>query len=204
MQGVTTMMNAERIIYIIYTLFFALFMVSIIAVPFLAFENDMKAVYDAFAPACHQKLSRSLCLFSQEGGYWIADCKEQNWKYVGGESDRDIKVEETGITGYKFPVCARDMALYGFIVIGAVLYPFIIGIDNRKVYPAIYLIAALVPIGIDGGLQFFSQLHLLPFEYESINSVRMATGAIAGFAASFYAIPILVNLFSVPKTRKTR
>jgi uncharacterized membrane protein len=53
-----------------------------------------------------------------------------------------------------------------------------------------------VPIGLDGGLQLASDTGLVAFAYESTNMIRVITGGIAGLAASFYAIPVLMNMFS--------
>ena len=51
----------------------------------------------------------------------------------------------------------------------------------------------MIPIGIDGGLQFISDLGVVPLAYESTNMLRLLTGAIAGIVASFYAIPLIMN-----------
>jgi len=40
-----------------------------------------------------------------------------------------------------------------------------------------------------------SEFGFLPFVYESTNAMRLFTGFLAGFAASLYAIPILMNMF---------
>ncbi len=100
------------------------------------------------------------------------------------------------MTGFKVPVCARDVGLYLSMLFGGLVYPLVRRINDRYVYPAIYLVIAMVPIGIDGTVQLLSDIGLLPFVYESTNELRLITGFIAGFVAAFYAIPILVNLAS--------
>ncbi|HSB47583.1 MAG TPA: DUF2085 domain-containing protein [Candidatus Bilamarchaeum sp.] len=188
-------MENARIVYALYMGFFALLMGSILITPYLAFSSDMGGVYGAFAATCHQKLSRSLCLFNGAGGYWIGDCVPQTGAYV--ENDRtQIRVQNDSVTGYKLPVCSRDIGLYGAMLLGGLIYPFVKKIGDRKVYPAIWLVVAIVPLGLDGSIQLVSELGLLPFVYESTNLIRLLTGAIAGIAAAFYAIPILVNIFS--------
>ena len=162
--------------------------------PLLAFDNDMGAAYAAFSVSCHQKLSRSLCLFSDGEGYWIADCTPQEGEYVATQTDRsEVRVTYDGAIGLKMPVCSRDIGLYAAMLIGGLLYPLARKLDD-KVPPAIFLILALVPIRLDGGVQIVSEIGILPFVYESTNAVRLATGAIAGLAAAFYAVPILTNL----------
>jgi uncharacterized membrane protein len=199
-------MDGPRLAYAAYMLFFLLLCGSAIVVPLMAFNGDAGWAYDAFAPTCHQKLSRSLCLFhGPEGGpYWIADCTPQDGRYVGGFGDHEEVgiVNGEGATGYKMPYCSRDFGIYGAMLLAGLAYPFVRRLDERALYPAAWLLLAIVPIAIDGGLQIATEIDkplfhadLLPFDYESTNAVRLATGAIAGFASSFYAIPILANLF---------
>ena len=190
-------MKNSMLAYLAYMLFFALLMGAIIITPLLSFKEDMGVYYNAFSYTCHQKISRSLCLFSGSSGYWIGDCTPQNGTFVDTIEDRlQIKEVYGSVIGYKMPVCSRDIGLYLAMLIGGLAYPFCRRIDDRRVMPAKYLVAAMVPLGIDGTVQLLSDLGLLPFAYESTNELRLITGAIAGVAAAFYAIPILVNLVS--------
>jgi len=190
-------MNRSHIIYLSYLLFFVIFVGSIFVIPLLAFDHDMTYFYDVLSNTCHQKLSRSLCIFSDTTSYWIGDCTAQTGDYVPGGTDRHIiSVEGSGFIGYKMPVCARDVGIYVAMLLGALAYPLMRDINDRRVYHAIYLIIAIIPIGFDGGLQLGSDIGILPFAYESTNLIRLITGGIAGFASSIYAIPVLVNMFS--------
>ncbi len=187
-------MERVRAVYLGYLAFFLILTCSVFAVPLLAFDNDMGAAYAAFSVTCHQKLSRSLCLFNDGEGYWVADCTPQEGRYVTTPADRsEVRVSYDGAVGLKMPVCSRDIGLYSAMLVGGLLYPLARRLED-DVPPAIFLILALVPIGIDGGIQIVSEIGILPFVYESTNAVRLATGAIAGLAAAFYAVPILTNL----------
>ncbi len=189
-------MNRAQLVYAAYMVFFTLLVGLVFITPLLAFEQDMELAYGAFSYTCHQKLSRSLCLFN-DGGYAISDCAPQQGNYITDPSDKtSIRVEKDGVVGYKLPVCSRDIALYAAMLLGGLLYPLARELDDKGVYPAIFLVIAIIPIGIDGGLQFISDIGLLPFVYESTNLIRLITGGIAGLAAAFYAIPILVNIAS--------
>ena len=189
-------MERVQAVYLVYLAFFLILTGSILAVPLLAFDNDMGAAYAAFSVTCHQKLSRSLCIFSGGDGYWIGDCTPQEGTFVTSPTDRsDIMVAYEDAKGFKMPVCSRDIGLYAAMLVGGALYPLARRLED-DVPPAIFLILALVPIGIDGGVQIISEIGILPFVYESTNAVRLATGAIAGLAAAFYAVPILTNLVS--------
>ena len=207
-------MERAHIAYAAYMAIFIILAGSALAVPFLAFTQDMGGAYAAFGPTCHQKLSRPLCVFqgapvagAVEGtalSYWVADCTPQGGGYISDYLDRKaVRVETEGATGYKMPICARDFGIYGAMLLAGALYPFIRRLDSRAMYPAAYLILSLVPIALDGGLQMATELDrpllgsdIIPFEYESTNAMRLFTGAIAGAAASFFAIPVLVNIFT--------
>jgi len=190
-------MKRAELIYLAYLAFLLIFCASLFIPPLLSFsdeENGRKA-YALFSPLCHQKLSRSICIFHDQLGYYIDDCTPQNGSFVPNDQ-RLISSERNGSIGYKFPVCSRDVGIYFAMLLGAAAYPLIRRIEDEKIPPPIYLIIALIPIALDGGIQFLSDLGILPFVYESTNIVRLITGGISGFVASIYVIPILVNLFS--------
>ncbi|VVC04107.1 Uncharacterised protein [Candidatus Bilamarchaeum dharawalense] len=189
-------MKSEYIIYIAYVVFFLLLVGAAIYVPILAFNEDATGGYVAFSYTCHQKISRSLCIFNTDNSLWIGDCTLQNGTFIDSRQDRTTTRVETGSTiGYKIPICARDLGIYTAMLLAALVYPFVRKIDDTHVYPAIFLIIAIVPLGLDGTVQLLSELGILPFIYESTNMTRLLTGLLAGFAATFYAIPILMNMF---------
>ncbi len=193
-------MERRHLIYLTYVIFFAALTGLMVAAPLLAFGGDGKALYDAFAYTCHQKLSRSLCVFSDGAAYWLGDCTPQDGTLVNTAADRTAeKVSAGGITGYKMAACARDFGIYGAMLLAALVYPLVRPVGERKVWPAIWLVAALVPIGLDGGIQLLSETGLLPFVYESTNAMRLLTGTLAGFAATFYALPLLMSMFDGDK-----
>ncbi|MBU0532218.1 DUF2085 domain-containing protein [Candidatus Micrarchaeota archaeon] len=190
-------MEGEKIIYAIYTLFFLILVGSIVLTPLLAFDNDVNSIYKAFSYTCHQKLSRTLCVFKDVESLWIADCTPQTGDYTPGfDERREITVEMDGAIGYKMPVCSRDWGLYAAMLLGTLVYPIVREIKERKMLPPILLVIAIMPLAVDGGLQLISEMGFLPFIYESTNAIRLFTGIVAGFAASLYAIPTLINMFT--------
>ena len=198
-------MEREHIVYGAYLLFFIIFMGLILATPILSFTGDTKLLYTAFSYTCHQKISRSVCIFKDAKGYFMADCLPQNGVFISDANDRtQIRTEINGVVGYKMPVCARDLGLYIAMLAGGLTYPFVRKLNSKEVWPAIWLVVAIIPLGIDGTVQLLSELGFLPFVYESTNLMRMLTGAIAGFVATFYAIPLLINLITPngPKENK--
>jgi uncharacterized membrane protein len=185
-------MERYKVAYAGYIAILAVFVGIIFITPILAASQDMGGVYKALAFTCHQKISRSICIFTDGR---IADCLAQNGTFVTGSSDRTaIEVHEDSIAGFKMPVCARDVGLYVAMLIGGLAYPFLRKLDSTTLYPAVFLVIAIVPLGIDGTVQLVSELGFLPFVYESSNLIRLLTGIIAGFAASMYAVPLIVGI----------
>jgi len=102
--------------------------------------------------------------------------------------------------GYKMALCERDIAIYGFVLIGSVLYAFL---RRRWEIPALPLWAFIVvgvgPIALDGFSQLFSQyavatdaLSFLGQIFslrESTPFLRTLTGALFGFTLVWMAYP---------------
>ena len=187
--------------YIKKNLGFLIFIIGIGIFDFLIFITPIMAMlgmneitdglYFGFSFTCHQLNSRSLCLFENQT---IASCTEYKQKVDYAKTNYVIKENKIG---YKFPVCSRDIGIYFSMLLGAIVF----GIINRKnlnttkIPPIIFLILAMVPIGIDG----LGQLIGL---WESSNFIRLLTGFIIGIVSPFYAIPIL-NHLSISDKEKT-
>jgi len=189
-------MDRAQVIYSIYAVCLAVFLGLMLFTPMIAFsdENAAAPLYSAFSYTCHQKISRSQCLFPDNS---IRDCTNQTGEYVLDDR-RNISAHYDSIIGYKLPVCARDVGIYFFMFLAAVVYPFVFKLDNRKILPPLLLVLAIAPLAIDGGLQMFSDIgmDLLGFPYESTNMIRLLTGAIAGVAVTVYALPIANRMFN--------
>ncbi len=156
--------------------------------PYLAFQNNPIANFlydDVFSYICHQKISRSFCLFRDDFGYHVEDCLPQT-----GEYRNDLRTEKSAnhaeFVGYKFPVSARDMSIYIGMFTGGLALLLTGKANSRIVPPAIFFILALVPIGIDGISQSILNWR------ESTNFIRAISGFIAGFATGIYA-PLILN-----------
>ncbi len=68
----------------------------------------------------------------------------------------------------QMPFCARDVGLFVGLAAASGVATFV----RYKINP-LFVLAGLVPIGIDGGLQLVTS-------YESNNALRLATGLLAG------------------------
>ncbi|MEM4554608.1 MAG: DUF2085 domain-containing protein [Candidatus Anstonellaceae archaeon] len=161
---------------------------AILLTAFLASEAHpiAKDMYMAFSPTCHQLTSRSLCLFKHDldGTFSIGDCLP-----VSTFSPSKVEVVfYPDKTAFKFPVCSRDMAIYFFMLLAVLLLPVFQKIETTKLPPKLVLIAAAVPIAIDGVGQLFAL-------WESTNLVRIATGGLIGFVMPFYILPIANTIY---------
>ncbi|MCX8196818.1 MAG: DUF2085 domain-containing protein [Candidatus Micrarchaeota archaeon] len=156
---------------------------------FLAAQgNDLAHhLYFLFSPSCHQLTSRSLCLFKYDASerWELADCLPVS-RFSPSKANVVFYPEKTG---FKLPVCSRDAAIYLFMLVGALLLPFFRSIESKAWPNKLILLAAAIPIGIDGTGQFLGL-------WESTNAVRIATGALIGFVLPFFILPILNALFS--------
>ena len=101
------------------------------------------------------------------------------------------------VFGAQMPVCARDIGIYGGMLLGALAFPFVFGMRSTKLLPLWMFVGAMIPIGIDGGVQLVSGHFPLPIigVYESTNPVRLATGLFMGVTMSVYAIPLLNGIW---------
>ncbi|MCX8198269.1 MAG: DUF2085 domain-containing protein [Candidatus Micrarchaeota archaeon] len=172
------------LVYASFLLFLAAFNASIFIAPLLLMENAAGAelIYAAFSPTCHQLTSRSLCIFkhSDGGSLSIGNCYErQDYRYL-----RENVVLRQGKAGYKLPVCARDLGIYLSMLFGAIILPFFQKPSSQEFPSKWILVAAAIPIGLDGATQLLGLR-------ESSNELRLATGAIIGVVLPFFVLPIL-------------
>ena len=170
--------------YIIYMIIILLFAAPILVTPVFLYnhENAFNKMQTLYAFACHQLTSRSYCYFPEKGA--VEDCYSSS-EY---KPNKEAIVEKNGLDGYKFPVCARDLGIYFFMILGG-FFVFAISKQEEMVPPSpLWLILALIPIGLDGGTQLLGMR-------ESTNLIRFITGAIAGFVMPFYIVPILNRIF---------
>lgn len=185
--------------------FFNLFIFIFVGLPFLA-PTLMKlgaslpanVIYRMYGPPfCHQLAYRSWFLFGEQSNY-PRDVFQQ---YTGIETSvntaqsllaaRDFTGNEQ--MGYKVAYCQRDIAIYGFILIGGLVYS--LPPVRRRLKPLHWLgwvLLGIVPIGLDGFTQLFSQAlplgEMLPFR-ESNPFLRTLTGGLFGLANMWLAYP---------------
>ena len=181
-------MAGSKLPYLLFLAFLLMLNLAVFYVPYAASQGDANAqlMYSAFAPTCHQLTSRSNCVFvSQDGKYSFGDClPSDKLSYTKANA---IEIGEE--TGYKLPVCSRDVAIYLAMLLGALALPLVRKIGSEEWPNKWLLVAACVPIAIDGGTQLIGMR-------ESSNAIRMATGAIIGVVLPFYIVPMMNSLWA--------
>ena len=143
-------------------------------------------LYAAFSLTCHQLTSRSLCLYKYDadGHYGIGDCLPMSEP----SPSKATVVYYPDKSAFKLPVCSRDTAIYLCMLIGLLLLPFFQPIESEEWPSRWILVAAAIPIAIDGTTQLIGLR-------ESTNFLRLLTGAIIGIVLPFYIVPILNSVY---------
>ncbi len=177
-------------IYALYIAIMLIWIVTFIGPPILALNNyiDLANVgYNLHTYTCHQRIDRSFCIFN-DGSF--GDCMTLN-TIISADNPSTEKPHSVSIgtkTGYAVAVCARDTAFYIAMFLGALCLPSFRKIESKDLPQIHYFIIAIIPIAVDGICQS------LGF-WESTNLMRVITGSIAGFAVTFYLLPMLNRLF---------
>ncbi len=93
------------------------------------------------------------------------------------------------LNGNQMPFCSRDLGLFIGLVAGFGIATFI----SIQINPAL-LVLGLLPLGLDGGVQLVT-------EYESTNSLRVATGVLAGAALALLLAMFIIAFKETPATK---
>jgi uncharacterized membrane protein len=163
-------------------------LLPILASVLMAFGAPQVAhiIYLVYRPACHQLPERSFFLFGPKPSYTL----DELWA-LGLVSETDGPLARhrfVGATevGYKMALCQRDIALYGALFVGGLLF----GLIRKHLRPLSLLgyAVAMLPMAIDGA----TQLLLLR---ESNPVLRVLTGALLGMASVWLLYPRLEEAF---------
>lgn len=175
------------------------------------------AIYTIYKPLCHQFGFRSFYLFGEQAYYPLEEARVhdvitfqsatgiqdvRNPAGVGRLAARQFTGNE--VVGYKVALCERDMAIYSAILLFGILF----AVTGRRIKPlhwTLWILIGMVPIGLDGFSQLFSQMEwswlvsFLPYR-ESIPFLRVLTGALFGFTTAWFAYPAIEE--SMAETRQ--
>ena len=182
-----------------------------------------RIIYTIYRPMCHQMSSRSFFLFGEQIAYprelagtnltpleaytssipEFTDVAQENWVNFFLAAQRFVGNERMG---YKMALCERDMAIYGFVLIGGLIYAIL----RRRYYIKplsiwLFILIGMAPIALDGFSQLFGY-YSTPLDgsiptgiraaiqsisplRESTPFLRTATGALFGLMLAWLAYP---------------
>lgn len=190
-----------------------------------------RTIYTIYSPTCHQMASRSFFLFGEQVAYPrelagtdltpIEAYMPQIPAFEGVPTDpaawpqflgpaRNFIGNET--MGYKMAICERDIAIYGFVLIGSLIYGLVRRRRQIKGLPFwAFVIVGVGPIGLDGFSQLFSQYGVAAQALSFLNAIfplrestpflRTFTGALFGFTLVWMAYPHIDR--GMQETRET-
>jgi len=183
--------------------FFNLFVLAYVGLPFLApvlmnagLTGPANIIYTTYSPLCHQLGFRSWYLFGERSAY-----PRDIFQQYSGIDPNDFFAARAFLgnaqMGYKVAFCERDVAIYGAIFLGGILYS--LSFIRRRLKPMhwlAWLLIGVFPIALDGFSQLFSQypynllplFNFLPYR-ESTPLLRTLTGGLFGLANMWLAYP---------------
>jgi len=168
-----------------------------------------KNIYYIYSNFCHQFPHRSWFLFGEQSFYPASSKGISGIRSIENvfsitpenmEKSREIIGNEN--VGYKIAICQRDVAIYGAMLIFAIIYK--LSQNQIKSIPLwLWFLVAVIPMGIDGFWQFISSSNLSIIKippYESTPLMRSITGGMFGFFTGWYLYTTIEETF-VDETR---
>ena len=165
-------------------------------------ELPATLLYKAYSLVCHQLGYRSFYLFGEQAFYpraaaGVAGVLTYNQATGIGEGNSANELISARAyvgneqLGYKVALCERDVAIYGGILLFGLLFS-LTGLRLPPIPWYIWLLIGIVPIGLDGFSQLFSQppISFLPYR-ESTPTLRVLTGFLFGFTTAWFGYPVV-------------
>jgi uncharacterized membrane protein len=186
-----------------------------VGLPFLApilmkagAEGPARLIYTVYSPVCHQLAFRSWFLFGEQAAYprTLAGTSLTSYGEATGLDENDLAAARALVgdshLGFKVALCERDVAIYGGILLGGLIFARVRG----RVGPLplwAWLVFGVLPMAIDGGTQFISAFPIAPAGWalrESTPLLRTATGLLFGLLNVWLAYPYLEESMAETRT----
>ncbi len=160
----------------------------------VGWTEPAQAIYTIYKPLCHELSFRSWFLFGEQPVYprdeYAARFGLQDvaWTELFTHA-RDFVGNET--MGYKVAFCQRDIATYAALLLGGLTYSVLRRRGLRAMPFWLFILAGVIPMGLDGGTQFISLIIPGFPARESVWQLRTLTGALFGLSIAWLAYPYI-------------
>jgi len=163
-----------------------------------------RVIYIAYTPTCHQLPERSYFLFGPQVTYTVGELEASGVVPAGlNILQRELlRIPGAASLGYKVAMCERDVAIFGSLLLGGLVFALARSILHRRGrevprLPIRAYLVALVPMLIDGVTQLFGLR-------ESNWILRTITGMLFGLATVWLAYPYVQEAMTdVLKTNRS-
>ena len=189
--------NIHYVFLIILTLFILLAVSAPVCMK-LGFENLAKIIYWIYSHFCHQFAYRSWFLFGEQSSYPLVQQSSLNqltFQDAFGDEEPSSEFARSIIGndrfGYKMAFCQRDLAMYGSLLLFGMFY-IITKMRVKRIPLIIWVSLGLLPLAIDGSVQFLGSISEFPIgirSWESLPIIRTITGILFGFFTGWYIFP---------------
>jgi uncharacterized membrane protein len=150
-----------------------------------------RLIYIVYSPACHQLPERSYFLFGPQATYTVGELEASGIVPAGLNILQRQVLRTPGAVevGYKVALCERDVAIFGSLLLGGLVFGLARGRLRRRGrevprLPIWAYLVALAPMVIDGTTQLFGLR-------ESNWILRTVTGMLFGLATVWLAYPFV-------------
>ncbi len=186
-----------------------------VGLPFLApilmkagADGPARLIYTVYSPVCHQLAFRSWFLFGEQAAYprTLAGTSLTSYGEATGLDENDLAAARALVgdsrLGFKVALCERDVAIYGGILLGGLIFARVRG-RVRPLPVWAWLVFGVLPMAIDGGTQLISAFPIAPAGWalrESTPLLRTATGLLFGLLNVWLAYPYLEESMAETRT----
>ncbi len=156
-----------------------------------------RLIYTMYSPLCHQLAFRSWFLFGPQPAYprALAGTRLPSFEEMTGIPADDFWSARAFVgderLGYKVALCERDVAIYGGMLLGGLVFALL----RRRMRPLplwAWFLVGILPMALDGGTQLISMWPGYPLgPRESTPFLRTLTGGLFGVANAWLAFPYL-------------
>jgi len=186
-------------------IFLAFFIILPISAPIFmhhGLEEPARIIYWVYSYFCHQFAYRSWFLFGEQPYYPLdkanmSQILTYEEVFQADETDEILAraIIGTEHLGYKMAFCQRDLAMYAALFLFGIIF-LAFGRKIKRITFIIWLIVAVIPLGLDGFIQLAGNISgLTQIQWESTPFLRTLTGGLFGFMSGWFLFPSIESVF---------